>query len=85
MEDYKNEKVFKWHSIIHYLEGKPTIVAPLFIASIALLIVLVVNTSTGSIAYSQIMPTNSSIKTIENKTLSPQMGIKNITSNQTVC
>ncbi|MGC2307525.1 MAG: hypothetical protein WA461_03920, partial [Nitrososphaeraceae archaeon] len=50
---------------------------------IAILIVLVVNTSTGSIVYSQIMPSNNSINTIENKTLSPQMGIKNITSNQT--
>ena len=71
-------------NIIHYLEGKPTIVAPLFIASIAILIVLVVNTSTGSIVYSQIMPSNNSINTIENKTLSPQMELKNMTSNQTV-
>ncbi|MFY9967218.1 MAG: hypothetical protein WAK50_15920 [Nitrososphaeraceae archaeon] len=70
-------------SIIHYLEGKPTIVAPLFIASIAIL-VLVVNTSAESIVYSQIMPTNSSINTIENKMLSPQMDLKNMTSNQTV-
>jgi hypothetical protein len=71
-------------SIIHYLEGKPTIAAPLFIASIAILIVLVVNTSAESIVYSQIMPTNSSINTIENKMLSPQMDLKNMTSNQTV-
>lgn len=71
-------------SIIHYLEGKSTIVAPLFIASIAILIVLVVNTSAESIVYSQIMPTNSSMNTIENKTLSPQMDLKNMTSNQTV-
>ncbi|MGB7960293.1 MAG: hypothetical protein WCF46_10405 [Nitrososphaeraceae archaeon] len=71
-------------SIIHYLEGKPTIVAPLFIASIAILIVLVVNTSAESIVYSQIMPTNSSINTIENEMLSPQMDLKNMTSNQTV-
>ena len=72
------------HSIIHYLEGKSTIVAPLFLASIAILIVLVVNTSIGSIVYSQIMPTNNSINTIENKTLSPQMELKSMTSNQTV-
>jgi hypothetical protein len=71
-------------NIIHYLEGKPTIVAPLFIASIAILIVLMVNTSPGSIVYSQIMPSNSSITTTENKTLSPQMVLKNTTSNQTV-
>ena len=71
-------------NIIHYLEGKPTIVAPLFIASIAILIVLVVNMSPGSIVYSQIMPSNSSITTMENKTLSPQMELKNMTSNQTV-
>ena len=71
-------------NIIHYLESKPPIVAPLFIASIAILIVLVVNTSTGSIVYSQIMPSNNSINTIENKTLSPQMELKNMTSNQTV-
>ncbi len=78
------KKFSNGHSIIHYLESKPTIVAPLILASIAILIALVVNMSTGSIAYSQIMPTNSSINTIVNKTLSPQMGIKNITSNQTV-
>lgn len=72
------------HSIVYYLEGKPKIVAPLFLTSIAVLIVLVVNASTGSIAYSQIMPTNRSINTIENKTISPQMEIKNMTSNQTV-
>jgi hypothetical protein len=78
------KKFSNGYSIIHYREGKPTIVAPLILASIAILIVLVVNTSTGSIAYSQIMPTNSSINTIENNTLSPQMGIKNMTSNQTI-
>jgi hypothetical protein len=78
------KKFSNGHSIIHYLEGKPTIVAPLILASIAILTVLVVNTSAGSVAYSQIMPANSSINTIENKTLSPPMGIKNITSNQTV-
>ncbi|MPZ05767.1 MAG: hypothetical protein GEU26_05005 [Nitrososphaeraceae archaeon] len=72
------------HSVVYNLEGKPKIVAPLFLTSIAVLIVLVVNASTGSIAYSQIMPTNSSINTIENKTISPQMEIKNMTSNQTV-
>jgi hypothetical protein len=78
------KKFSNGHSIIHYLEGKPTIVAPLILASIAILTVLVLNTSAGSVAYSQIMPANSSINTIENKTLSPPMGIKNITSNQTV-
>ena len=71
-------------NIIHYLDPKPTIVAPLFLVSIAILIVLVVNTSTGSMVYSQIMPSNNSINTIENKTLSPQMELKNMTSNQTV-
>jgi len=79
----KMKKFSNGISIVHYLEGKPTIVAPLFIASIAIL-VLVVNTSAESIVYSQIMPTNSSINTIENKTLSPHMEIKNMTSNQTV-
>jgi len=79
----KMKKFSNGISIVHYLEGKPTIVAPLFIASIAIL-VLVVNTSAESIVYSQIMPTNSSINTIENKTLSPQMDLKNMTSNQTV-
>lgn len=78
------KKFSNGYSIIHYLEGKPAIVGPLFVASIAILIVLLVNTSTGSIVYSQIMPTNSSNITIENKTLSPQMEIKNMTSNQTV-
>ena len=78
------KKFSNGYSIVYYLEGKPKIVAPLFLTSIAVLIVLVVNTSTGSIAYSQIMPTNSSIKTIENETLSPQMEIKNMPSNQTV-
>jgi hypothetical protein len=76
------KKFSNGHSIIHYLESKPIIVAPLILASIAILIALVVNMSAA--AYSQIMPTNSSINTIVNKTLSPQMGIKNITSNQTV-
>jgi hypothetical protein len=79
----KMKKFSNGISIVHYLEGKPTIVAPLFIASIAIL-VLVVNTSAESIVYSQIMPTNSSINTIENKMLSPQMDLKNMTSNQTV-
>jgi hypothetical protein len=78
------KKFSNGYSIIHYLEGKPAIVGPLFVASIAILIVLLVNTSTGSIVYSQIMPTNSSNITIENKTLSPQMEIKNMSSNQTV-
>lgn len=78
------KKFSNGHSIIRHLEGRPAIVAPLILASIAILIILVVNTSPGSIAYSQIMPANSSVNTIENKTLSPQMGIKNITSNQTV-
>jgi hypothetical protein len=72
------------HSIVYYLKCKPKIVAPLFVTSIAVLVVLVVNTSIGSIAYSQIVPTNSSDNTVENKTLSPQMEIKNMTSNQTV-
>jgi len=78
------KKFSNGHNIIHYLEGKPAIVAPLFLASIAILLVLLVNTGTGSIVYSQIMPTNSSNNTIENKTLSPHMEIKNMTSNQTV-
>lgn len=78
------KKFSNGYSIIHYLEGKPAIVGPLFVASIAILIVLLVNMSTGSIVYSQIMPTNSSNNTIENKTLSPQIEIKNMTSNQTV-
>ena len=78
------KKFSNGYSIIHYLEDKPTIAAPLFLAAIAILIVLVVNMSTGSIVYSQIMPTNSSTNTIENKTLSPQMELKNMTSNQTV-
>ncbi|MGH9974407.1 MAG: hypothetical protein ACRD8Z_01015 [Nitrososphaeraceae archaeon] len=64
------------HSIVYYLEHKPKIVAPLFLTSIAVLIVLVVNTSTGSIAYSQIMPTNSSINTMENKNVIPPDGDK---------
>lgn len=78
------KKFSNGHSIVYYLERKPKTVAPLFLTSIAVLIVLVVNTSTGSDAYSQIMPTNSSINTIENETLSPQIEIKNMTSNQTV-
>lgn len=66
------KKFSNGHSIVYYLERKPKTVAPLFLTFIAVLIVLVVNTSTGSDAYSQIMPTNSSINTIENETLSPR-------------
>jgi hypothetical protein len=71
-------------SMSYYRDGEPKIVASLFLAFIAVLLVLVVNMDSADIAYSQIMPTNNSDSTIDNKTLTTQMGKNNMTSNQFV-
>ncbi|MGH9926444.1 MAG: hypothetical protein ACRD5B_13820, partial [Nitrososphaeraceae archaeon] len=60
-------------SIAYYRDGEPKIVASLFLAFIAVLLVLVVDMDSADIAYSQIMPTNISDSTIDNKSLTTQM------------
>ena len=71
-------------NIAYYLEGKPKNVVPLFISLLALFIILMVNMSESNVAYSQIMPTNSSANIVKNNTVSTQMQTENVTSNQPV-
>jgi hypothetical protein len=69
-------------NIAYYLKGKPKIIASLFIALLAVFIVLMFEMSTGNIGHSQIMPTNNSGNLIENNTLSSQTAKENMSSNQ---
>ncbi len=68
--------------IAYYLKNKPKILASLFIAFLAVFIVLLDELSTGNLGHSQIMPANSSSKIIENNTLSDLVVEKNTTSSQ---
>ena len=65
-----------------YLKGKPKIIASLFIALIAVFLVLIFEMSTGNIGHSQIMPANNSGNVIENNNLSSQTAEENMTSIQ---
>ena len=68
--------------IAYYLKNKPKILASLFIAFLAVFIVLLDELSTGNLGHSQIMPANSSSNIIENNTLSDLVVEKNTTSSQ---
>ncbi len=74
----------KSRDIADYLTSKPIIIVSLFIALLAVFIVLLDEVSTGNIGHSQIMPANSSSsgRVIENSTLSDLGEEKNITSSQ---
>ena len=75
--------------IAYYLTSKPKLIASLFIALLAVFILLMDEVSTGNIGHSQIMPANNSSNnnssgsgSIENSTLSDLVEEKNITSSQ---
>jgi hypothetical protein len=84
MENYKMSKCSKSRDFADYLTSKPIIIVSLFIALLAVFIVLLDEVSTGNIGHSQIMPANSSSsgRVIENSTLSDLAEEKNITSSQ---
>jgi len=75
-------KSLKSRDIAYYLKNRPKILASLFIAFLAVFIVLLDELSTGNLGHSQIMPANSSSKIIENNTLSDLVVEKNTTSSQ---
>jgi hypothetical protein len=71
-------------NIAYYLDSKPKIIISLFIALLAVFLVLTEEMGIGNVGHSQIMPANSSNKTIENNTLSAQVEEKNMTSYQSI-
>jgi hypothetical protein len=75
-------KSLKSRDIAYYLKNRPKILASLFIAFLAVFIVLLDELGTGNLGHSQIMPANSSSKIIENNTLSDLAVEKNTTSSQ---